>query len=139
MCPGGAGQRKLATRRSVPRVPRLLLIAVGGVLGSTARYALALAMGEHPVDAWPWATFAVNVAGAAAIGVVAVRLLERPWLRPLVITGVLGGFTTFSALAVEAGSMLDAGRATLALAYVAATLAAGLLAVRAGMAIGRPR
>ena len=120
-------------------MPRLLLICLGGVLGSSARYAVALAMGEHPVDAWPWATFVVNVVGALVIGIVAIRTLDRAWLRPFVITGVLGGFTTFSALAVEAGSMLDAGLTTWALAYVAATLAAGLLAVRLGMALGRPR
>ncbi|MHB1211522.1 MAG: fluoride efflux transporter FluC [Candidatus Nanopelagicales bacterium] len=120
-------------------MPRLLLIALGGVLGSSARYGLALAMGQHPADAWPWATFVVNVVGAAVIGMVAIRLRDRPWLLPFVITGILGGFTTFSALAVEAGSMLDAGRPAWALAYVAATVAAGLLAVRAGMAIGRPR
>ncbi|MDO8308531.1 MAG: CrcB family protein [Actinomycetota bacterium] len=120
-------------------MPRLLLIALGGILGSSARYGVALAMGEHPVDAWPWATFLVNVVGALAIGIVAIQLVDQPALRPFVITGILGGFTTFSALAVEAGSMLDAGRPGWALAYVAATVAAGLLAVRAGMAIGRQR
>ena len=122
-------------------LPVLLVIALGGALGSCARWAVGEAVGHGDPGAWPWATLAVNLVGALAIGVLAspgVLGDRRPWLRPFLITGVLGGFTTFSALALETGVMLDAGHVTAALGYLAITLAAGLAAVRVGNAfVGR--
>jgi len=123
-------------------VPRLLAIALGGVLGSLARYAVVLGVGDDDPAQWPWDTLAVNLVGALLIGIVATSsavAAGAPWVRPFAITGVLGGFTTFSAFAVETGSLLDAGRVVLAVAYVVITMTAGLLAVRLGVAIGRPR
>lgn len=118
------------------RVPRLALIAVGGVVGSLGRYLIAIAVGAWSAPGWPWATFTVNVLGCLVIGMVAAQLDSRPaWVRPLVITGVLGGFTTFSAFALEAGILLDAGAVVPAAAYVLTTLVVGLLAVRAGALI----
>lgn len=118
-------------------VPVLLAIAVGGALGSLARWALeeAIHWSGPASGSWPWATLTVNVLGALAIGVLlSSRFLEgRPaWWRPMLVTGVLGGFTTFSALALESGLMLDAGRPLQALAYIAVTVVVGLLAVRLG-------
>ena len=89
---------------------------------------------------WPWATLTVNVVGAFAIGILAtsVRVSQGPpLLRPFLITGVLGGFTTFSALALETGQLLDAGQVLSALSYVAATFAAGLIAVAVGKGLVR--
>ena len=123
-------------------VPRLLAIALGGVLGSLARYAVVLGVGDDDPAQWPWDTLAVNLVGALLIGIIATSSAVAagpPWVRPFAITGVLGGFTTFSAFAVETGSLLDAGQLLLAEAYVVITMTAGLLAVRLGVAIGRPR
>ena len=119
----------------------LLAIALGGTLGSLARYAIAVAFEQASAGDLPWATLTVNVVGCLLIGILATRLrsAERPWVRPFVLTGVLGGFTTFSAFALETGVLLDAGRWATAGAYVLATMVLGLLAVRLGVAVaGRP-
>lgn len=125
-------------------VPVLLAIAVGGALGSLVRWALEEAVVWSGPDSgsWPWATLTVNLLGALAIGVLlSSRILEgRPaWWRPMLVTGVLGGFTTFSALALESGLMLEAGEPLLALGYIAVTVVAGLLAVGIGRVIVRER
>ena len=125
---------------------RLTVIALGGVLGSLARYAVPLGLGEQAYDAgpaaWPWATLSVNLVGALLIGLIAASAWVDSgpsWRGPFLITGVLGGFTTFSAFALETGGMLDSGRIGLAAVYVVVTLAAGLVAVRIGIRLGRPR
>lgn len=121
----------LAARR-----PATLAVAVGSILGTGARALIGLAL---PVAAggWPWPTLAVNVLGSFALGAVfglADRGRAPAWLRgPGFTTGVVGSFTTFSALAVEAGG-LAAGTV---LGYGAASLAAGLLAVALGWRTGR--
>ncbi|WP_059010722.1 fluoride efflux transporter CrcB [Streptomyces specialis] len=126
------------TRRPLPghghaAVPVLAAVALGGGLGSAARYA-ALRVWPVPAHAFPWTTFAVNVSGCALIGVLLVTLTEgrrpaHPLTRPFLGTGVLGGFTTFSTCAQETERLLSAGRPAPALAYAAATLAAALSAV----------
>jgi fluoride exporter len=119
-------------------VNRLSAIAVGGVVGSLGRCGVALAFGEWVPGGWPWATLLVNLVGCLAIGVVATSTAVAAgpsWLRPLLITGVLGGFTTFSAFALETGLLLDSGRVLLALGYVGVTMLAGLLAVRLGVIV----
>jgi CrcB protein len=116
-------------------VNRIVAIALGGVIGSLGRFAVARLFDDWNPTVLPWATLTVNVLGCLAIGAVAASasLAAGPaWLRPFVITGVLGGFTTFSALALETGLMLDAGRVLPAAGYVVVTMAAGLLAVRLG-------
>lgn len=127
-------------------MPVLLAIALGGALGSLARWGVAevfvrAGLSSGAVD-WPWATLLVNVAGALAIGAVLASgmLVGRPrWLGPFLVTGVLGGFTTFSALALEAGLLLEEGRAIVALSYVAVTVVVGLLAVRLGSRLASHR
>lgn len=116
--------------------PRILgAVAVGGVIGAEARYALALAI-KHPAGAWPWSTLLINVIGCLLIGVLMAALghARRPpqLLRPFVGTGILGGFTTFSTYAVDVRAMAVHGEAALALAYAGATIVACLAAVAAG-------
>lgn len=116
---------------------RLLVIAVGGVLGSLARAAFGLVAAWDP-GAWPWATLSVNVIGSLGIGFIAASASLRrshPLIGPFLITGVLGGFTTFSAFALETGLLLESGHLLTAAAYVLATLVVGLLAVRVGVAV----
>ncbi|MGW4081677.1 fluoride efflux transporter CrcB [Streptomyces sp. NPDC004822] len=114
------------------QVPVVAVVALGGALGATARYAISLALPAEP-GAFPWATFWANVTGCAVIGVFMVLIHER-WpghrlLRPFFGTGVLGGFTTFSTYAVDIRTLVDDGHPRTALAYLAATLAAALTAV----------
>jgi CrcB protein len=118
---------------------RLGAIYVGGVIGALARVGLAEAA-PHGVGEWPWATFAVNMAGALALGYFFARLHDHPedsLAHPFLATGICGTLTTFSALQLELFEMVDAGRLALAAAYVGATLAAGYLFVRLGIALER--
>ena len=126
------------------RVDRRELAAIflGGAIGALARYGLAEAL-PHDRGTWPWATFAVNVAGALALGYLTTRLQERlppsAYRRPLLGTGLCGALTTFSTMQVELLQMLDAGEAGLAASYAAASLAAGLLAIAAATNLVRAR
>ena len=116
------------------RIDRRELAAIfaGGFLGAVARAEVVEALPAHAAQ-WPWATFAVNVAGAFALGYFATRLQERlplsAYRRPFVGTGVCGALTTFSTMQLELLRMLDGARLGLAAGYAAASLAAGLLAV----------
>jgi CrcB protein len=110
----------------------LAAVFAGGVLGALARAGLVEAY-PHAAGAWPWATFAVNVAGTALLGYLVTRLQERlplsAYRRPLLGSGFCGALTTFSAMQVELLEMLDRGRVALALGYAAASVAAGFAAV----------
>jgi CrcB protein len=112
----------------------LSVISVGGVLGSLARYGLGVAF-SHGAAGFPWATFAVNVAGCGLIGVLMVcidQLGAHRLVRPFLGVGVLGGFTTFSTYVVEVQQAVAAGAARLGLAYLGGTLAAAVVAVVVG-------
>ncbi len=110
-------------------------IALGGVLGSEARYALTLELPDTDRGV-PWTTFAVNVLGCLAIGALMAGVQRwgprRPLLRPFAGVGVLGGFTTFSAYAVGVDRLLAAGRPAAALAYLALTPVCAVAAALAG-------
>jgi len=116
------------------------LAALGGVLGALARWGVATAL-PHPSGGWPWATLLVNVTGCLLIGVLLAVLLARfpssPWLRPFLATGVLGGYTTYSTFAVDTIALVDAGRPALAVGSVVASVLGGVLAVVAGLLVGR--
>jgi CrcB protein len=118
----------------------LAVIAVGGALGSLARWGLAQAL-PHPGATFPWATFAANVSGCLLLGVLMVGVLEvwppSRYVRPFLGVGVLGGYTTFSTYMLDARGLLVAGRTALAGQYLFGTLAAGLAAVWLGVALAR--
>ncbi|MGY4911687.1 CrcB family protein [Micromonospora aurantiaca (nom. illeg.)] len=110
------------------------VIAAGGVLGALARAGTQAAVPQQP-GAFPWATFAVNVVGCLLIGVLMAVLAARPahpLTRPFLGVGVLGGFTTFSAYAVDAQRLLADGAAGTAGVYLAATVLGALAAVATG-------
>lgn len=115
----------------VPLVPLLLVVAVGGALGSLARYGLAEAL-PHSRGTLPVATLLVNVLGCLLLGLLVGTLPFARWLRPLLGTGVLGGFTTFSAVALETDQLLDRAPAV-ALVYVALSLLLGMGAATLGL------
>jgi CrcB protein len=112
----------------------LLAVALGGALGSVSRWLVALAL-PSPAGGFPWATFAVNLAGSCAIGAAAAwsAAPDDPW-RLALVTGLLGGFTTYSAFAGETLALLRSGAAAGAAAYVTATVLGGLAAAGLGLA-----
>jgi CrcB protein len=116
----------------------LLAISAGGVIGTLSRHGLDLA-DPHPPGGFPWSTVLVNVSGCLLIGVLMSLLLRRPHpprlLRPFLGVGVLGGFTTYSTFAVDAQTLVLAGRPTAALGYLALTMVACLLAVWLGWVV----
>lgn len=132
--PGARAARRYRRRMPQPVDPRTLaLVAGGGAVGVLARAALLAPAAEA---ALPWATLAVNVAGSLLLGVVVGWLGERhPRLRALLGTGVLGGFTTYSAFAVETALWLQTP--WLAAALAAASVSAGVVAAVAGLWVGR--
>jgi len=118
---------------------RLAAIYAGGVIGALARVGLAQAA-PHGPGAWPWGTFVVNMAGALLLGWFVARLRDHPedsLAHPFLTTGICGTLTTFSTLQLELFEMVDDGNLGLALGYLGATLAAGFLFVRAGIALER--
>lgn len=113
----------------------IVLAGAGGAIGALARWGIAEVM-PRPDSGFPWATLAVNVVGCLLIGFGARRIDPASELWRFAVTGVLGGFTTFSSFAVEIRVLLADDRAATALWYVAATLVAGLVAVELGRAVG---
>lgn len=111
-------------------------IFFGGALGALLRAGLAEALPDPGVG-WPWATFLVNVAGAALLGYWFTTLSRTSYRRPLLTTGFCGALTTFSTVQLELLEMLDAGRVGLAFLYVAVSVAVGLLAAQAATFVGR--
>jgi CrcB protein len=115
-----------------PDRQELAAIFAGGFIGALARAALAQGLLSGP-DQWPWATFIVNMLGAALLGYFVTRLQERlpPSLyqRAFLGTGICGALTTFSTVMVELVKMLEGGHLGLAIAYTAASLAGGFAAV----------
>jgi CrcB protein len=104
----------------------LLLVALGGAAGSVARHLVSLlALGALGAG-FPWGTLAVNIAGSAAIGLAAGSGIEGQ-ARLLLVTGFLGGFTTFSAFSLETAGLFERSP-LLAAAYVAASIGLGLAA-----------
>jgi fluoride exporter len=119
----------------------LLLVAVGEAFGSMARYKLSGYVLHHTIDwRFPAGTFAVNVIGCLVAGLLA-GLAERhdilsPEARLLLFTGVLGGFTTFSAFGLETMFLLKRGDVLVAAANIVLSVTAGLVALWLGMALG---
>jgi fluoride exporter len=130
-----------------PFIPRLglsattlLAIFVGGAVGTLARYLLDT---HHPVPQgnFPWVTLVINLSGSLAIGLL-IPLTEHvapraPWARPLLVIGFLGGWTTYSTLAVEATLLAKDGDISTFVAYIAGTVIGGLALVVAGNGLGR--
>lgn len=113
----------------------MLLATAGGAVGAGARHLVSVLLPAEP-GGLPAATLLVNVVGCLLLGLLVARCAEHPVLRPLLGTGVLGGFTTFSALALQTDRLL-ADRPLVALSYLAASTALGLAAVVTGLRLGR--
>lgn len=117
---------------------RIFMLSIGGVLGVNARYWMGVLISRWA--AAPWATFAINISGAFIIGVVSVVLthwLPHPHARLLIVTGFLGGYTTFSTLAYESAELWERGVPALAILNLAGSAAAGLIAALLGLVLAR--
>ena len=118
----------------------LLFVAIGGGAGAVLRGGIDSLAARAGLAA-PSATLLVNVVGTFFAGLVSAALIDRSLLpetaRPLLLVGLLGGFTTFSTFALQLARMGDAGETLPLLVYAIGSLALGLVAAVAGIALGR--
>ena len=130
------GRRRKRRRFIRPQVLIVGSLAVGGSVGAIARYAISLAL-PTVTGRFPWGTFIINTSGSFLLGFLLIILIEQfprgRLARPVICTGVLGAYTTFSTFMVEAVLLVRAGDPGLALAYLASSLVLGLVAVWVGM------
>lgn len=124
------------------RPEALAAVAVGGLIGTTLRYLVSLAL-PHTQDAWPASTVVVNLLGAFCLGLLTASLAElgpdagrRRVVRLTLGVGLLGSFTTYSTLALDAVHLAEAARFGLAGWYVTLSVVGGLLAAGAGVVAG---
>ena len=119
----------------------LILVAVGGAIGASLRHLVNLASLRLAGPGFPWGTMAVNVAGSFAMGVfvelLARRLNASNELRLFIATGVLGGFTTFSAFSLDFAVLWERGVALSALAYAITSVIGSILALFLGLWLAR--
>jgi len=122
-------------------VKHLLLVGFGGALGSMLRFGASTGLHALVGRGFPWGTLFVNVTGSFVMGLLYVSLVERaslgPEWRSLLMVGVLGGYTTFSSFSIETMSLIEGGDLMKAAANVLASIIVCLLAVWAGMMLGR--
>jgi CrcB protein len=116
----------------------LLAVVAGGLLGTGLRLGVD-ALLPHGDTGFPWSTLLVNIAGSFALGLLVARVWPTApaWLRFGLGTGVLGSFTTFSALVASVLTLAQDGQLILGTAYLLVTLGAGIGAAAAGLRIGR--
>jgi len=116
---------------------QVLWVALGGAVGSVARYGVGLAASRWFGAEFPWGTLLVNVAGGLAMGLLAARIgPENETVRLALGVGLLGGFTTFSAFSLESVRLMQ-HQPGLAGLYIAASLALSIGACWAGLSLGR--
>lgn len=121
----------------------LLLVFVGGGLGSVARYLVTLAGVALAGTGFPWGTMTVNVVGSAVMGAFSGYLFSRApgagsdALRLFFMTGVLGGFTTFSAYSLDTVALWERGAQTLAAVYAVASVVVSLAVLTAALFAAR--
>jgi CrcB protein len=119
----------------------LLLIALGGAAGATARYLVDSWVAQRAVGAFPWGTLIVNLSGSLVLGLLFALAVERGLLpapsRAPVLVGFIGAYTTFSTLMLESWRLIEGGAVALGLANLVGSSAAGIVAVVAGLMIGR--
>ncbi|WP_353473228.1 fluoride efflux transporter CrcB [Salipiger sp. H15] len=117
----------------------VLQVALGGALGASGRYLTGLAMSRLLGKGFPWGTLTVNIVGSFAMGALVVILANTSGnrLAPFLMTGVLGGFTTFSAFSLDFATLYERGDVAQAGLYVAVSVAVSLAALFAGLSVTR--
>jgi len=134
------GQEGVRTyvERAVASATNILLVGLGGFAGAVARYSLGGWLLQHTLSAkFPWSTFAVNVLGCLLIGLLAGLAERLEWFTPpmrlVLLTGLLGGFTTFSAFGLETVHLLRRGEPWIAACYASASVVVCTFAVWIGL------
>lgn len=117
----------------------LLSVALGGAIGSALRFLLGLAVLRLGPTAIPLPILTVNVFGSFLMGLFVVMAAQRGWgaWQPFVMTGVLGGFTTFSAFSLETVTLMERGQIGAAAGYVAASVAFSVGGLALGVMVAR--
>ena len=118
-----------------------VLVFVGGGLGSTLRHTVNMASARTLGTAFPWGTFLINITGSTVMGLIAGYLAfkgetSQPW-RLFLMTGILGGYTTFSAFSLDAALLYERGEIGLALLYVLGSVVLAIAGLFAGLALVR--
>lgn len=138
--PSDAPHRVPQRRAGHSRLDMVAVVAIGGMVGATARYELAQALPTAPGH-FPWATFWTNLSGSFVLGFFLILVLERfpptRYLRAFVATGILGAYTTMSTYLVETAVLIKDGHAATGLTYGLGSLAIGLALGYAGIAAAR--
>ncbi|MBO0141970.1 fluoride efflux transporter CrcB [Agrobacterium sp. Ap1] len=119
----------------------ILLAALGGAIGSVLRYLVGVFSVRWFGPGFPWGTLTVNVIGSFIIGL-SVEMIARRFeasmeLRVFIVTGIIGGFTTWSSFSLDTMVLFERGAITAAAAYVIGSLVVSFAAVFAGLALGR--
>ncbi len=114
-------------------------VALGGALGASLRYLTNVSAMRLFGPGFPYATMFVNIAGSFVMGVLIVTLAKKGGtpLAPFLMTGILGGFTTFSAFSLDAFTLYERGDTLTAIGYVAASVLLSLAALAAGIYLSR--
>jgi CrcB protein len=120
----------------------IFLVAAGGAVGAAMRHLVNIGALRWLGPGFPWGTLSVNVAGSLAMGLLAGWLARRVGgssneLRLLLATGVLGGFTTFSAFSLDVATLWDRGDAGLAATYAAVSVLLSVAGLFGGLALMR--
>ncbi|MGI2031888.1 fluoride efflux transporter CrcB [Rhizobium panacihumi] len=119
----------------------MILVAVGGAVGSVFRYQVGLWALRLFGPLFPWGTLLINIAGSFVIGLLTEMILRRfggsTEMRLLLVTGLCGGFTTFSSFSLEFVGLVERGAIPMAIAYVAASVILSIAGTFLGLFIGR--
>lgn len=118
----------------------ILLVGAGGAAGSILRFLVGFGIGKLHKSPYPWGTFWINIIGSLAIGLLLGYLSRNPGqegLKLLLVTGLCGGFTTFSAFTSENITLLQQGHWNLSVIYIFASLIVGMLSAWLGLYIAR--
>ena len=119
----------------------IALVAIGGAIGSVARYLVGVWSVRIAGPNFPWGTFTVNIVGAFLIGllveIIARRFDASAEMRVFVVTGIIGGFTTWSSFTLDAVVLFERGDIGLSALYLMGSLVVSFAAIFAGLALGR--
>lgn len=119
----------------------LVAVALGGAVGATGRYLFAAQALRLMGPGFPWGTLGVNIAGSFVMGVIveslALRFHVSPEVRAFLVTGVLGGFTTFSAFSLDMSLMIERKEMALSALYAFGSLGGAVLALFLGLWLTR--
>jgi len=110
-------------------------VAVAGGIGAASRYLLDVAVRRRTGERFPWGILVVNLTGALALGILSPLPADEAW-RWIIGTGLLGGYTTFSAVAVTTALLAEEGRSRAAVSYAVVSFVGSVIAAALGLTIG---